>query len=70
MIGQRAESMEHGAESIGQRAWGRGQRGQKSEVGMGNADCGLRPVGAIGAYATEGMWNGEFGSGNEEVGNL
>jgi len=24
-----------------------------------NAEVGLRPVGAIGAYAPEGMWNAE-----------
>jgi hypothetical protein len=26
---------------------------------MTNAEVGLRPVGAIGAYAPEGMWNAE-----------
>ncbi len=29
---------------------------------------GLRPVGAIRAYAPEGRWNGEFGIGKVEVG--
>jgi len=29
--------------------------GQKTEFESGNLECGLRPVGAIGAYAPEGM---------------
>ncbi len=39
---------------------------RNSEVGMRNAECGLRPVGAIGAYAPEGSRN-EL---NAEVGNI
>ena len=39
---------------------GRRQRPLNAELfefGSGNAECGLRPLGAIGAYAPEGMRN-------------
>jgi len=35
---------------------------------MWNVECGLRPVGAIGAYAPEGMGNSEWGMRNGEGG--
>jgi hypothetical protein len=34
----------------------------------GKVECGLRPVGAIGAYAPQGRRNGECGGRNGEVG--
>jgi CheY-like chemotaxis protein len=37
--------------------WGTEDRGQKTEDRKENAEVGLRPVGAIGAYAPEGMRN-------------
>ena len=48
------EDGEQKADDRGQRSEGRSQRSENMEVG-------LRPVGAIGAYAPEGMRNVEGG---------
>ncbi len=37
------------------------------ELGIRKWECGLRPVGAIEAYAPEGMANSECGMGKAEV---
>ena len=47
-----------GQMEVGSRKWEVGMRKYKTE-GIG---CGLRPVGAIGAYAPEGSGNAECGN--------
>ena len=52
--GQKAEIKGHGAKGM---AYGAEERGQKTE----GIEVGLRPVGAIGACAPEGIRNAECG---------
>jgi hypothetical protein len=41
---------------------------ERGRYGRWNWGCGLRPVGAIGAYAPEGRWNKEkLGRGGDKV---
>ena len=52
---QRAEDRGQMPEDRGQRTEGRGQRTEDRGARIRNWECGLRPVGAIGIYAPEGM---------------
>ena len=46
--------------------WGR-RNSESFDFGFGIVDCGLRPVGAIGAYAPEGMLNQRAAFGLSEL---
>ena len=55
--GQIAEDRKQRAEDRGRRTENRGQMVDDGGIGIRISECGLRPVGAIGACAPEGMRN-------------
>ena len=54
---QRVEDRGQRAEDGGQKTEDRGQMVEDGGIGIRISECGLRPVGAIGACAPEGMRN-------------
>ena len=55
--GQIAEDRKQRTEDRGRRTENRGQMVDDGGIGIRISECGLRPVGAIGACAPEGMRN-------------
>jgi hypothetical protein len=45
----------------------KGQRKVLRDFGIRKVECGLRPVGAIRAYAPEGSWKSECGLTNQPI---